>query len=64
MAVSITGKQGVAYPDRAEAWDASSLSWTGQGAFDTAPRSRSDYAVRLAMVSAATARPYRIGTAP
>ena len=35
-AVSVTGKPGVAYPNRGEAWDARSHSWAGQGSFDPA----------------------------
>ncbi|MDP2774223.1 MAG: homocysteine S-methyltransferase [Nocardioides sp.] len=35
-AVSVTGKAGVAYPNRGEAWDAGSNSWTGQGSFELA----------------------------
>lgn len=35
-AVSVTGKPGVAYPNRGEAWDARSNTWAGQGAFDPA----------------------------
>lgn len=35
-AVSVTGKPGVAYPNRGEAWDAGSNSWQGQGSFDLA----------------------------
>jgi homocysteine S-methyltransferase len=33
-AVSVTGKPGVAYPNRGEEWDAESNSWAGQGSFD------------------------------
>jgi homocysteine S-methyltransferase len=36
--VSVTGKPGVAYPNRGEAWDARSHSWAGQGR--STPRSR------------------------
>ena len=35
-AVSVTGKPGVAYPNRGEAWDARSHSWMGPGSFDPA----------------------------
>jgi homocysteine S-methyltransferase len=35
-AVSVTGKPGVAYPNRGEEWDARSHSWAGEGSFDTA----------------------------
>ena len=35
-AVSVTGKPGVAYPNRGETWDARSHSWAGQGSFDLA----------------------------
>ncbi len=33
-AVSVTGKPGVAYPNRGEEWDARSHSWSGEGSFD------------------------------
>ncbi len=35
-AVSVTGKPGVAYPNRGEEWDAGSNSWAGEGSFDLA----------------------------
>jgi homocysteine S-methyltransferase len=35
-AVSVTGKPGVAYPNRGEAWDTRSHSWAGQGSFNPA----------------------------
>lgn len=35
-AVPVTGKPGVAYPNRGEAWDAGSNTWAGQGSFDLA----------------------------
>lgn len=35
-AVSVTGRPGVAYPNRGEAWDARSHSWAGQESFDPA----------------------------
>jgi homocysteine S-methyltransferase len=33
-AVAVTGLPGVAYPNRGEAWDSTSHSWTGSGTFD------------------------------
>lgn len=33
-AVAVTGKPGVAYPNRGEVWDAASNTWVGQGSFD------------------------------
>jgi homocysteine S-methyltransferase len=33
-AVAVTGLPGVAYPNRGEAWDNASHTWTGSGAFD------------------------------
>ncbi len=33
-AVAVTGKPGVAYPNRGEVWDAVSNTWVGQGSFD------------------------------
>ncbi len=34
-AVSVTGRPGVAYPNRGEEWDARSHAWAGEGSFDT-----------------------------
>jgi homocysteine S-methyltransferase len=36
VAVSVTGKPGVAYPNRGEEWDPESNSWAGQGSFELA----------------------------
>ena len=35
-AYEVTGKPGVAYPNRGEAWDSSAHAWVGPGSWDVA----------------------------